>query len=201
MQSGYRLYICSTCVGEVHCDILDNCSTHVEEPTINSHCPKLNLDNTNSDTIVKESSFQSISMSTQTTTTFKTIEQQIEENKKMENELKTKLIDLQRVYDEKTKLRNENLHQKSIIEKLTVERSTLDQKMNVTKKHLDKKTLDVTRVLGDNKMLQSQINRLRDEEDTLRSGIEDRDKMIKDHQAKTINDDENHIENGIRLPS
>ena len=30
MQSGYRRYICSACVGEVHYEILDNCSTPVK---------------------------------------------------------------------------------------------------------------------------------------------------------------------------
>ena len=99
MLSGYRRYVCVKCVGSIHQDILENCSAPLK-----------------------------FSTSTRTSTTFKSIDELIEENKKTSNELMIKLDELERVYDEKTKLRNDNLHLKSTIGSLEDQIKTMREK-------------------------------------------------------------------------
>ena len=70
------------------------------------------------DNILKESSLVHISTGTQTSINFKTNIQLTDEKTKIENELMTNSDELQRVYDEKTKQKNVNLHLKRTIENL-----------------------------------------------------------------------------------
>ena len=70
------------------------------------------------DNILKESSLVHISTGTQTSINFKTNIQLTDEKTKIENELMTNSDELQRVYNEKAKQKNVNLHLKRTIENL-----------------------------------------------------------------------------------
>ena len=146
MQPRYSLYICENCVGVIHSDISDNCSTYMKE--LKNKCVKLEIDiikkmetieslrstpmteSKSDNNVLKESSLVHISTGTQTSINFKTNIQLIDEKTKIENELMTNSDELQRVYDEKTKQKNVNLHLKRTIENLDEQVKTFREKFD-----------------------------------------------------------------------
>ena len=137
------------------------------------------MTNNKSHNVVKETSFHSVSSSTQTSITFKTNEQLIDEKEKTEHELTTKSEELQRVYDEKTKHKNENLRLKRTVENLedqlgkirkksdsqgiqtsshttgvvTITQAECETKMTRIQESLAKKTKECTEIHNNNKNL------------------------------------------------
>ena len=126
LRKSYRIYICEKCVGEIPNEIIEN-STQAQENKIPSQA-----------------------ICTQTTTTFKTYEQLTEKNEKINNELALKEEELDRVYDEKNKHRNENLRLKQSVANLEEHQETLRRQVKtkdellVTLKKKEKISVDLT---------------------------------------------------------
>ena len=127
-----------------------------------------------------------ISMSTQTTSTWKTYEQLTAKIDNRENELQKKTDELQRVYDEKNKQRNENLCMKQKLETLEEHQETLRNHIK-TKDTLLDSMKNYTKINNDNKVLQQQVKQLRDQDEIHRKLLEKRDEKNKEVQTITTN--------------
>ena len=129
MQKGYRLYVCSTCVGAVDKDILEN---RLLESEINEDDILQKETEMISGDIDKRNPTQCTSTCTQTSDTFKTNGQLIEINRNAQNELTRRISQLRKANDEKIKQNNENLSLKQRI-------ATLEDDLETLRKHIKTK--------------------------------------------------------------
>ena len=134
--------------------------------------------------------------STQTSITWKTAEQLMRENKRLSSQLGMNESELQRVSDEKIKLKNENIHLKQQIETLNDQSHILHKNIRAKDELLEStkgskiREVDlakqVVRLKNDNearfydeKKLNKQVERLVGQEKTLRGILQECERTIK----------------------
>ena len=158
MQPRYSLYICENCVGVIHSDISDNCSTYIKE--LKNKCVKLCESNEQGSGAINDDLDKPIiekkSRCTQTTATWKSNEDLMKENKNKESELVITNDEIQRVKDEKTKQRNDILHLKQKI-------TTTEYHAEVLRKTIKNKESSIDSMKNEMDSMKNEILNLREE--------------------------------------